>query len=186
MARTRVSIRSLLLFTVYIAVCSTTYVYPSVWVGTAVVVATIALLASTTSHAFGSQSRFWLWFSTIGWSWLVFWFGFYAETPVTHWELPNRMYAAVTPHMQTIAWRQNWGGAISSSSIQSIHSNFGMSVHGNGEYARQPIPSWQNGIRLFVCVSALVVGCLGGVCAYLATAFQSKRLHYPIRDITKR
>ena len=148
--------------------------------------ATIALLASTTSHAFGSQSRFWLWFSTIGWSWLVFWFGFYAETPVTHWELPNRMYAAVTPHMQTIAWRQNWGGAISSSSIQSIHSNFGMSVHGNGEYARQPIPSWQNGIRLFVCVSALVVGCLGGVCAYLGTAFQSKRLHYPIRDITKR
>ncbi|WP_442511341.1 hypothetical protein SH528x_003015 [Novipirellula sp. SH528] len=159
-----------MLILAYVAVCCTTYIYSNLWFGTLVVVATIFWLGSTTLYAFSEQSRFSLGFSLAGWAWLVFWLGFYAETPAKYpsWPVPQWIYKAATPFQ----WQQPvvYGyGRYEEYQASWNHTPYGHmhSLHVSRQlnapsHLQSHIPSWYNAIRLAVCLSALIVGIIGG------------------------
>lgn len=171
MNATRRSLRSLLLFVAYAAVCCTTYIYSNLWVGTLVVVATIFLFGSATLRAFRTQNRFSLGFSLVGWSWLVFWLGFYAETPAGYrnWPVPQWIYQTATPFQwdQSIVpgdgryeeYQPGWNFT-PYGHMHSLHESSELWVP---SHLQPRVPNWCNTIRLAVCLTAILAGSIGGV-----------------------
>jgi hypothetical protein len=155
-------------------------VYGNLWIGTFVVVGTIFWLAMTTCHAFNSKSYFSLGFSVIGWSWLVFWLGFYAETPETYenWPVPRWIYSLATGFQEIPEYNPKFGHN-TYARMHSLHVSSKMAY----QEGMRRIPTWKNAIRLVVCVSSLIAGVIGGLLTN--TVFRSGRLPKEVIDGTK-
>ena len=146
------SLFTALLLSAYAAVCSMIFVYANLWFGTLVVFATAALLGVATWRAVKTQSPFLLVFSIAGWSWMVLWFGFVAQTDkgTADWTVPKSIYSISKP-IRRPALDAGDGEA----KMHSLEATGGMSGH-------KIAPSWHNFIRFAVCISALLFGCLVG------------------------
>lgn len=176
----RVSLRSLLLVVTYVAVCCTTYVSSNLWNGTLVVVATICLFGSTTLRAFKTQSHFLFGFSLVGWSWLVFWLGFYAETPAGYrnWPVPQWIYEYATLYQRGHSvvpgdgryeeFQQGWNFT-PYGHMHSLHESREMRVP---SHLKPRVPNWLNIIRLAVCLTAILAGSIGGLASSRARRFR--------------
>jgi hypothetical protein len=167
----QLSIRSLLLLCVYGGVCSLTYVYSNLWVGTAVVAATIALLSYATVHAFQSRRHFPLGFSLAAFAWMSFWLGFYAETSTNYkpWSVPRDVYVLMTgdrefPKINTNANPSTYAV------MHSLHFSLSMARYGDPQKA----PSMHNAIRLAVCVTAIGFGLAVGLIAQFVIHLRGK------------
>jgi len=148
----RFSLLTIILLTAYAAICSAVFVYVNLWFGTHVVAATAMLLACATIRAFRTPSNFLRSFAVVGWSWIVFWLGFYTQTPAgPYWSFPLRIYDA-SKVIQHAALDAASGDGI-------MHS-----IHITGQMANNTMaPGYHNFLRLVVCASALLVGAVAGL-----------------------
>jgi hypothetical protein len=159
----RFSLLTIILLTTYAAICSTTFVYKNLWLGTLAVVATAVLLGVATLRGFNTPSRFLHTFSIVGWSWLVVWLGFYAETDKNagNWVCPQAIYSLSQAFRHTALDAGTGGG--------KLHS-----LHVTGEMAQHTTaPAYHNFIRLAVCISGLLAGCAAGIVNELVGSIQS-------------
>jgi hypothetical protein len=167
----QISLRSLLLLCVYGGICSLTYVYSNLWVGTAVVAATIALVSYAALYAFQSRRLFPLGFSVAASAWVMFWLGFYAETSTNYkpWSFPHNVYRLMTGNRESPQIDTNVN-ATKYAVIHSFHFSVSMARYGEPQRA----PSMHNAIRLAVCLTSLVVGLGVGMIAHLACRLRGK------------
>ena len=160
----QLSIRSLLLLCVYGGICSLNYAGSSLWIGTATVVATIALISYAAIYAFTSQRVFPLAFSIAASAWIIFWFGFFAETGPSYpqWPLPQDVH-------QLMGGRIDPGkgdpraGATTYARFHSIYFSSLMAHYGPTPNVPHPL----NLIRLAVCLMSLAVGLCAGIAGIL-------------------
>ena len=167
----QISLRSLLLLCVYGGICSLTYVYSNLWVGTAVIAATIALVSYAAVYAFHSRRLFPLGFSGAASAWTMFWLGFYAETSTNYkpWTFPRDVYRLMTGYREAPQIDTN----VNSTKYAVMHSfHFSVSMAHFGEPPMPP--SNHNAIRLAVCLTSLVVGLGVGMIAHIACRLRGK------------
>jgi hypothetical protein len=148
----RFSLLSIFLLTGYAAICSTIFVYANLWFGTVVVAATALLFSLATVGAVNHKNQFLLTFSVVGWSWLVFWLGFIAQSDVkaADWTLFRSIYSISKPIQHA---------AVDAGSGESKMHSF----HISGMLGQHHIaPSWHNFMRFSVCISALLLGFVVG------------------------
>lgn len=183
MTTPQLSIRSMLLICGYVSVCSLVYVYPSMWIGTMVVAATIVWLALASVDAFRSRSSFSLVFSLCAWTWLVFWLGFHGDNSKTvspDWLLPEIVHRAMTPFhdlpvVNRSLWRDEQGNLVHPERYGTAYNiYFG---HKLMKWPGEPLnpPAFRNTIRLAACISALLFGFLGGWLNHWITANKPTR-----------
>lgn len=156
------SLRTLLVVVFYVVICSLTYRFANLWMGTIVVGATALLLAVSTISAFRTRSIFLLSFSIIAWSWIVFWLGFFAQTDVdsTPWMFFHDIHWNVMCCLQDAPATDYTKPSTKYGYIQSMYMSGPMAVRGDS--GDIPIPNYLNSIRLAVCLSGLGLGTLVG------------------------
>jgi hypothetical protein len=153
-------LKTLFWIAIYVAICCMVYVESNLWVGTGVVFATIVWLIASTIHAYRQHNRFSLVFSISAWSWLVFWLGFYAQTPPNspNWRLPDIVFRVTTLFRDWPPYDQSAPTTL----FGTMHS-----FHTSGQMGTDILPlrtpTWHNAIRLAVCATSLIVGFLAAV-----------------------
>ncbi|MEQ1904125.1 MAG: hypothetical protein ABL888_08085 [Pirellulaceae bacterium] len=154
------SIRAILLICVYSAICCLVYLVPSLWVGWMVVIATAIWMSIAMVAAFQSRDRFKLGFAVTGSVWLIIWFGFAVETsrPIAVFDIREFISKIMTGGKSV----PEIDPTLPTTTYARLHDLY-TSVDIAGVGSKRHIPLWFNSIRLFVCLSALVVGCLGGI-----------------------
>jgi hypothetical protein len=159
------SIRAILLICVYSAICCLVYLVPSLWVGWMVVIATAIWMSIAMVGAFESRDRFKLGFAVTGCAWLIIWFGFAIDTP------KSNNLIDVRPHIVKL---MNFGRTYPKDDpnlpyiFYTRFHDLQHSVDCVTKGSPPALPMHYNSIRLFVCLSALAVGCLGGVIFHLS------------------
>lgn len=163
------SVRTLFAVTLYMAVCCLIFVWPNLWVGTVVVIATDAYLAIVAVQAFRLRNPFCMGFSIAAWSWIVFWLGFMADTDkaVSDWPLPRWIWATSPMDSSTDDETATAGGKLHSLILTS-------------EYASGPgTPNCFNYLRTFVCVTALAFGtAVGGLSQWFVRRRRASNASY--------
>jgi hypothetical protein len=162
------SLKTLFLISAYVAICCLVYVHSNLWIGTLVVLATIIWLTTTTIHAFRHHNYFSIGFSLCAWAWLVFWLGFYSETPASvspppasYAGLAGNVFRVMTlfrdsPDFDPSLPVQTYGF------MHSLHMSGPMAYQTGGPY----VPSFNNAMRLAICVTSLLVGLIGGTATH--------------------
>jgi hypothetical protein len=152
------SVGTLLLVMLYAALVCTVFVFSNLWIGTLIVAVTAVYLSIVTAKAVATQSRFCLAFAITGWSWVVLWFGFMAQSDVNtpNWPVPGWIAAAKSPFYDT------------SDSLPDNRGKF-HSLWFTTEFRGGPVvPSYFNWIRFVVCTTAIFVGTIVGAgCQFL-------------------
>ena len=160
----RFSLKSIMLVVIYAAICSTVYATTNMWAGWLVVWATAVWMAIAIVHASKSNSGFSLGFAVAGCFWLIIWLGFAVETSVKFDDIPIR--TAIYDFANFERNTEKDDDSANTASNGKAHDLY-MSLEMNTRH----VPNWHNTMRLVVCLSALGVGCIGG----LVTHFTCKR-----------
>ena len=152
----RFSLKSMLLVIVYAAVCSSIFATTNMWVGWLVVWATAVWMAIAIVRASKSNDGFSLGFAIVGCFWLTIWLGFAVETSVEFDDIPIRT---------AIYDFANFGRSSNEAdeSAKTIRYSQAHDLYMSGEMNSRHVPNWHNTMRLVVCLSALIAGCIGGM-----------------------
>ncbi|MDB4766137.1 hypothetical protein OAG71_00470 [bacterium] len=156
----RVSLQTIMLVVAYAAVCSTVFATSNMWAGWLVVWATALWMAIAIVRASKSNGGFSLGFAVAGCFWLTIWLGFAVETSVKFDDIPIRtaIYDVVNFGRNTNEYDES-AEPKSYAKAHDLYMSLDMTVQGNSPH----VPNWHNAMRLVVCLSALVVGCMGGM-----------------------
>ena len=145
---------------VYFAVCCLVYISVNLWVGWAVVCATAVWMAYATIRAFQTRNHFTLGFAVAGCAWLIVWLGFAIETKtdVSGWNVRSKITNIMrlgreTPEHDVLAGLQ---------SFTHMHHLYRSELLGILPDQRLA-PEYHNSVRLFVCLTSLIFGLLGGI-----------------------
>ena len=155
----KLSIRSLLLLIVYFAICASIYITQNSAVGWAIVTATAILISTTMIHAFNEKEPFALGFSIFAMSWLLICFGYSYDSSRTSagWKFQQPLFHAMrlgrtSPEIESYVNVERY----------TIH-HFFRSDNAMRHPEDTVMPSYENALKCFACVTALVVGLIGGV-----------------------
>ena len=157
-----ISLRTIMLVVTYAAICSTVYVTPNLWAGWMVVLATAMWIAISIYRTSLQNSSFSLGFSIAASAWLVAWLGFGIETSNQVDDTPFRMaiYNVVCFGNQS---DQEYDPSAKIELYSKAHDLYQSFEQSKTQGTDPPAPAWHNAMRLIVCVSSLLVGCLGGL-----------------------
>ena len=163
----RISLKSIMMVVLYAAVCCMVYATPNMWAGWLVVWATAGWMAIAIAKAANTNSRFFLGFTVVGCTWLIVWLGFAVETSVKFDDVPIRMaiYDFANFGQQPNEYDES-AEMVSYAKAHDLYMSLDLTVQGDSPH----VPNWHNTIRLVVCLSALVAGCIGGIVTHYACA----------------
>ena len=154
----KLSIQTLFLLVAYFSICASIYVTQNSAAGWIIVIATAILIARSMIHAFNNEDRFALGFSVFAMSWLLICFGYSVDTSRTFTGLKFQ---------KPIFHAMRLGRT--SPEIESYVNLKRFTIHhffNSDNAVRHPedsvMPSYGNAMRCFACLSALVVGLIGG------------------------
>ncbi len=179
----QVKLRTVFLLCVYASLCCLVYIYPSLWVGTLVLVATMLLIAVVTARGFGGPDWFARGFSIAAWSWLVLSLGFYGETKndINGREMLQATYRFVNlfrENPDSVAIRKP-----SSERPKLRYGTYMFSLHGSGQNGTfqdtPPVPSFMNALRLVACLTSLVFGTIVGAISHFIHQFRAVKPAHP-------
>jgi len=162
------SLRSIMFFIVYAAVCCTVYVTSNMWAGWLVVWATAGCMAVAIVHASKSQSSFSQGFAVAGCAWLIIWLGFAVETSARFNDIPIRTaiydFVSFGPNVDEIEYDKS-KVMKRYADAHDLYASMELSVLGTDP---PHVPNWHNVMRLAVCLSSLLFGCFGGlICRWI-------------------
>ena len=162
----RFSLKSIMLVVAYAAVCSSVYATSSMWAGWLVVWATAAWMAIAIVRASKSNGGFSLGFAVAGCFWLTIWLGFAVETSVKFDDIPIRTaiydFANFAPNTDESDVEPS-ADELNQISANTASNGKAHDLYMSLEMNTRHVPNWHNTMRLVVCLSALVVGCIGGM-----------------------
>ena len=146
----------------YAAICSTVYATPNLWAGWLAVLATAMWVAISIYRTSLQNNSFSIGFSIAASVWLIAWLGFGIETSSQVDDIPLRMaiYNVVCFGNQTDQEYDPSAKIELFSKAHDLYQSFEQSkIQGTDPH----VPAWNNAMRLIVCISSLLIGCLGGL-----------------------
>ena len=146
------------------------YVSDNLCVGWLVVFATALLMSFAMIRAFQTRDHFTLGFAATGCVWLITWLGFAIETPTPapDWKVRPKIASVMNFGRE---WQER------DSSIPKTYAHYhDLYISGLMETQQPVVPKFQNSIRLFICLTSLVVGLLGGIGLHLRKMIVDKKM----------
>ena len=154
----KLSILTLFWLTLYFAICASIYVTQNSAAGWAIVIATALLIAKCMIYAFDNKNSFALGFSVFAMSWALLCFGysFDSSRAFTGWQFQRPIFNAMrlgrtSPEIDSYVTAERY----------QIHSFF-RSANAMRHPEDSVKPTYGNAMRCFACLSAMVVGLIGG------------------------
>jgi hypothetical protein len=160
-----ISLKSIMFVVAYAAICSTAYATPNLWAGWLVVLATATWIAISIYRTSLQNSSFSLGFSIAASVWLIAWLGFGIETSTQVDDIPFRtaIYDFVSFGGDT---GQEYDPSARLETYSKAHDLYQSFEQTKTQGTNPHVPSWHNAMRLIVCITSLLIGCLGGLATY--------------------
>lgn len=146
----------------YALICSTNYFFANLSFGWLTVVATASVFCATVIYSFRRQSYFAVGFSICGFLWLSSWLGLPIEPP----PMNDQSYLAIRHlRLAVIDWMTIGKPTLLNPTGLDVHDIYATSI-----VTQHWLPEKQNILRLFVCLTSLLSGTVGGACVHYTIA----------------